>query len=1003
VESHGGIVNQFVGDEVLALFGIPVAHEDDPIRAVWAAIGLREMVRAASPDLEGRIGRPLRLHTGINTGLIVTHLGDARDGSFAITGTTVNIGSRLKDLAGDDEIVVGSETRALVADYFETEPMPAVTPKGMAREIVPARIIAPLSARTRFEVAERRGLTRYTGRESELALLGQKLTLAIQTQGQLVAVSGDPGLGKSRLLHEFRARLDRSQCTVLEGRCQPYGSSTPYLPLLGALRQAFGVREDASIPENRERAIASVRAHDPRLERFLPHYLHLLAIPSEEYRLPEVTEEVELRAALENALCEFVAAASRNRPAVLVLEDWHWSDGNSRSALRRLIGRCPSLRLLLVLSYRLGEFDPDWSDAENLTEIRLNALNPKDTERMIGSVLGVELVPMEIAARIHERTAGNPLFNEELCQALRDDGTVIVQDRRLVLTRPLSGPQLPQTIESVIQSRLDRLDKNALRTLRLASVIGPFFTWRLLSQLAGANALWRESLDRLIRRELIQEDERSGEPEFRFKHALTHWVVYESLLHLERQDLHVRVGKAIEELYADRIEEQAETLAYHFERGGNAELAVQYRELAARKATRSCAFTLACEHYRSAFAQLTGWPDTPGRLDRGLSIALRWANASQGEPSGELLKALESLLESIGQTGSPKALARILRHTGWCHLILGDFPQALRLLKSSWKLSRKLNDSNLTTQALNWLGRAYWAIERFLPAVEYLRNGLRALDASANSAEMSLSQAYLGMSLAHLGRFTAAQEQGQQALELARHIGNKGCESFARISLATTHAALGNWAHAKRLIHENLELSLAVGSTLPMNVAQFCLGEGEFHAGDREQGLRLMQQAIASGRAKGTRFMNRFQGYLAFCLARHGQLAEARESLEQHALAELGRSRSEVHALCARALLADAEAPAEPEAALKLVRDAIQLADELGLMPDRAQCRFRHAELLLQSGRTEPAATELKRAMDGFRSMEMQGWLELAERLRERTEPQPRSRGRAAAKNGTAP
>jgi class 3 adenylate cyclase len=333
VERHEGIVNQFVGDEVLALFGIPTAHEDDPVRAVKAAREIHDLVRQISPDVEERIGAKLRMHTGISTGLVVTHIRDIREGSYGITGDTVNIGARLASRAEADQILVGPETYNLIAPYFQTKTLEAVTVKGKTIPIIPYLVTGVSTVQTRFEAAKIRGLTAFTGREHEFTALYPCLEKTLTGKGQFVTVVGEAGLGKSRLTYEFRHSLNRLAITVLQGRCQTYGTSIPYFPHINALRRGLKLSDEDTPLELHEKAVSNVLAIDPSLEIYLPVYLHLLSIPSEVYPASHHLHGRELTNAILEALAAIFILSSQKQPMVLIFEDWHWVDEASDTAL----------------------------------------------------------------------------------------------------------------------------------------------------------------------------------------------------------------------------------------------------------------------------------------------------------------------------------------------------------------------------------------------------------------------------------------------------------------------------------------------------------------------------------------------------------------------------------------------------------------------------------------------------------------------------------------------
>jgi len=302
VERHGGLVNQFVGDEVVALFGIASAHEDDPVRAVRAALELHEMVREIAPEIEQRLGQPVRLHTGINTGLIVTH---SRDDRYGITGDAVNIGARLRALAKPDEILLSPDTERLTSAFFTTVPQTPVTLKGKRELVVPYCVVGKTQVSSRFEAAERRGLTPFTGRSHEIDTLNSCLNKALDGRGQLVTVGGEPGTGKSRLVFEFRRGLDLDHVLLLEARCQFFGRDVSYQPFIEVLRRRLQLNDIDNAEQLLETAITNVVAIDPELAKYLPHYLELLSIQNDKYRMPPKFEGDEKRRAFEEALAAF--------------------------------------------------------------------------------------------------------------------------------------------------------------------------------------------------------------------------------------------------------------------------------------------------------------------------------------------------------------------------------------------------------------------------------------------------------------------------------------------------------------------------------------------------------------------------------------------------------------------------------------------------------------------------------------------------------------------------
>jgi class 3 adenylate cyclase len=345
INRYEGFVEKFVGDAVMALFGVPKAHEDDPIRAIKAARELHDLVDAESPEVEKRIGQPISMHTGINTGLVVTGEVDMEKGTHGVAGDTINLAARLSSLAKAGEILVGPATYRQAEWYFIFEPLKRTKLKGKAEPLIPFRVVGETRAQTRFEAVEERGFTPYTGRKQELTTLHECIAKALPGKGQFVTVVGEAGIGKSRLLLEFRHSLDRNRITVLQGRCQSYGTDTPYLPIVNALRRGLDLREDDSSAQLLEKAVTNILATDPTLEPYLPYYLHLLSIPNNEYSMPKNLQGEEMRKSLQEALAAILILNTQHKPMVLILEDWHWADEASDLALKHLVSMIPSYPL----------------------------------------------------------------------------------------------------------------------------------------------------------------------------------------------------------------------------------------------------------------------------------------------------------------------------------------------------------------------------------------------------------------------------------------------------------------------------------------------------------------------------------------------------------------------------------------------------------------------------------------------------------------------------------
>lgn len=599
VESHGGIVSQFVGDEVLALFGIPATHEDDPRRAVRAALQLHELAHNMSAEVEGKIGRPLRMHTGIHSGLIVTSTRDQRDGTIGVTGDTVNTGARLKAFAPEDTILVSSETQRRIAPFFELEALRPVELKGKTLPMAPYRVLRESDIQTPFDAAELKGFTTHIGRQRELETLKSCFEKAALGNGQFVTVVGEAGVGKSRLLYEFHQALARDQFNALEGRCQPYGANSPYLPLVNALRRGLKLRADSSAEALLKSVEVNLNTIDPALRRYIPAFLHLLSIPSDAYALPKTLAGARLRQTLHEAFAAFLTRSASQKPLLFFLDDWHWADEASNAALTYLLGLIDRHPIMLVADYR-PELTRNWDGAANHTRIEIRPLNASESERMLRATLKVEDLPQGFSDLIHERTGGNPFFVEEICNNLSVEGVLRIQNGKAALTVRSDDLKLPSSVQAVISARLDRLDNEHREVLQLAAVIGKEFDRRLLERAFAEGNTLTPLLENLQRQGLVQQLRVLPEVTYAFKHALSQEVVYETLLIERRKEVHAQVGRAIEALYADRLEEHVEALAHHYDHGNVWDRAVEFQIRAGIKARQKFVLEAARSYFDRA-------------------------------------------------------------------------------------------------------------------------------------------------------------------------------------------------------------------------------------------------------------------------------------------------------------------------------------------------------------------------------------------------------------------
>ena len=520
-----GTINQYTGDGVMALFGAPLAHEDSPRRAVHAALGIQRAIRDVAHALQAERGLSLQMRIGINTGLVVVgKIGDDLRMDYTAVGDTTNLAARLQQMAPPGSVMISAATHQHVAGFFETRDLGETPVKGRA----PAHAFEVLRSRgrrTRFDVAVERGLTPLVGRERELSTLYERFREAKAGRGQVVGIAGEAGMGKSRLVLEFRRALAQAgeAVTWLEGHCISFGQASPFLPLIELLRENFQIDEFDGEPE----IIAKVE-HGMRrmgeLEAYIPAIRYLLSVDPGDPALAAM-EGAARRRHLFAAVRALSLRGAQLRPLVLVVEDLHWIDTSSEEFLTFLLDAVVGVPLLLLVTYRIG-YTPPFGSRSFYTTLTLHSFSEAETLALAGYILGMAQFPAELQTALMEKAEGVPLFIEEVTRTLLDLGVLQREDGTYRLVKNLSEVSVPDTIQGIIMARLDRLGEDGKRTVQLASVIGRQFLVRLLARVAGLSERLAGLLRELQALEIIYEQGLVPEPAYIFKHAVIQDVAY---------------------------------------------------------------------------------------------------------------------------------------------------------------------------------------------------------------------------------------------------------------------------------------------------------------------------------------------------------------------------------------------------------------------------------------------------------------------------------------------
>jgi class 3 adenylate cyclase/tetratricopeptide (TPR) repeat protein len=967
VHRYEGTINQFTGDGIMALFGAPIAHEDHAERAIHAALVIQAAMVAYGVTLAREQQIEFRMRIGLNSGTVVVgKIGDNLRMDYTAQGDTVNLAARLEQACQPGAVFVSEATRRLAAGAFTFQALPPLSVKGREAPVVAHEVTGLRERRARVDVATE--LTPLVGRERELAHLREALERVRQGRGEVVGIVGEAGVGKSRILFEFRRQLGQD-VLYLEGRCISYGQTIPLLPVVELVKRGFriveGDREDA-IRDKVDRGLRAIGA-DPRS---IPFLLSLLGVETDDAALRVVAAEARRRYTFE-ALRALTLAGSARRPIVFAVEDLHWVDPASQDFLRYLAENSTRAAVLILVTHRPG-YAPPWADRSYYSQIALAPLSEGESERVVESVLGVQSLPAAVKALVCQKAEGNPFYLEEITRSFVDTGILARADGGYVLARPVTPQDVPDTVQGVIMARIDRLADTRKRTIQTAAVIGREFAAHLLGRIADIQGRLEESLAELHALEFIYEKTLFPDLEYVFKHALVQDVAYGSLLKPRRRALHELVGRAIEELYADRLDEHIAELAHHFAQGEVWPKAFEYARRAGDRARAIFANREAIHFYTQALEAAARMSPLPGDADlmaiheaRGavwhlLSSydqavadfeAMQQAAARLGDrvKEGEALcnqagshwwrfsEAYKGLVEKCAreamviaeETGDERILARGLYSLAMVDQKAGALREADTKLLRSVEICRRRSLTGPLVTDLTWLGaHAGWRAE-YRPSIEYSREAAALAEAS------------------HDGFY----------------------ELVALCALCNAHVALGEWDVAFLILDEvrqkSRERENKYGIARSMNTA----GWIHHHLGDLRHSVDLNREALDFGRTARLgnpeiySTINLADDHLALgeIGAARGILTEAAERLRTGSFdSHLWRWQMGVALMFARLFLVEGDL----DRADTHVVEALRTVQRTESRRHLAEAHRIRGEIWLAAGRVGDAQAELRRALE---------------------------------------
>jgi class 3 adenylate cyclase/tetratricopeptide (TPR) repeat protein len=986
VHHFEGLVNEVRGDGIMALFGAPLAHEDHAMRACYAALRMQEAVKRHADEVRRREGLLVQIRVGINSGeVVVRSMGSDLRMEYSAVGRTTHMAARMEQLAAPGTIQITGETLRLAEGFVQVTALGPVPVKGLVEPVEVFELMGVGTARTRFQAAARRGLTRFVGRNAELEQLRDALDRASQGRGQVVAVVGEPGVGKSRLFWEFTHSHRLQGWLVLESTSVSYGKATSYLPVIELLKGYFKVQQQDELREIREKVTGKLLTLDESLKPLLPALLTLLDVPVDDTQWDTLDPAQRRRRTLD-AIRQLLLREARERPLLLIFEDLHWIDGETQALLDNMVDSLPAARLLLLVNYR-PEYGHAWGSKTYYRQLRIDPLPPEGADELLDELLGADSTLRPLKRLLVERTEANPLFLEESVRSLVETEALVGERGAYRLTRPTERLAIPATVQAILAARIDRLIPEAKRLLQAAAVIGKDVALPLLLAIADApEHEVRDDVTRLQAAEFLYEVRLFPDLEYTFKHALTHEVAYQGLLQDRRRDLHARVTEAIERLAAERIAEQSARLAHHALQGELWEKAVAYLHQAGLRALERGANGEAVSYLEQALGTLRHLPEAQRKSELAIDIRIELRNAllplGDWMRMGDHLQAAEVLARSLGDQLRLGQIATLMMFQ---LRVTGDYDASLKFGHEALTIARTLGYRSIEVIATHYLGQTHTAWGEYSEAAKLLARNI-GLDGKLRSERLGTpviqSAAFeysLALALAHLGRFDEAIGHGETAVRIAEETDHPLTLFFGLLHLGWVHLIRGDLPRAARILERSLHLGRTWQFVDRTPDVAASLGAAYARTGRTEEALALVAGAVKAFRARQghvapfTILLNAGWAYLAA-----GRIDEATSSARE--VLALTRRRGargiEAHAL---SLTADIATASDAENAEGYYREALALAERRGMRPQVAHCHFGLGKLHRRRGDREQAQEHLTSATAMYRDMGMTYWREQAE------------------------
>ncbi|MGB7292191.1 MAG: adenylate/guanylate cyclase domain-containing protein [Thermodesulfobacteriota bacterium] len=973
-----GTVNQFLGDGFMALFGAPIAHEDHAIRAIHSALAIQNAMTVYTGELKKDRDIEFKMRVGINTGTVVVgNIGDDLKMDYTALGDTVNLASRMEQLAPPGRITIAEDTYKLVRDHFNFRSLGPLDIKGKKKPVSVYEVIEPRKEeKTRLEISKELGFTKFIGREREIEVLRDSFAKSMGGSGQVVTIVGDAGIGKSRLLFEFRKLLDDENMLYLEGRCISYGKSISYLPVIDIIKKRFLVDKLDTEKTIRKKIEKGIRNIDPGLEVGVPFLYDILSIETDAPLLKNLDLRDKRKRTIE-ALKNINLADSNLRPLVVAVENLHWIDGASEEFLTFLIDNIPSSKIMLILTSRPG-YRAKWSEKSYHIQIAPSRLLDREVEEMIKSILDSEKATGELIKLVTGKADGIPFYVEEIIKSFREAGIVVRRDEGYSVNKQISDVDVPDTIQDIIMARIDRLKENHKRTIQYASVIGRMFSYKLLKETMEIGDELLNYLNDLKGLELVYERGIFPELEYRFKHSLTQDVAYNSLLIKKRKELHGKIGEIIEDLYGDKLEENYELLGYHYGRSTRDEKAVDYLTLAGDKSAKIYSSEDAIGYYEEALTKLDNMPDSRINKEKRVDIFIKQARVMRllGRFK-EHIKTLEENLPIVEELGDQDRLAEYYFKMGFYYSVMGSTEDAIKYCTKSIELAELTKNERIIGLASVPQGYNYWYKGESKKAIPIVKKGVRILEKLGDHYWLGMSFQAIGACYWHTGDWDKSINYMQKLLKKSEEVSDVNLLSLAYWSIGRTHLDKGEWDVGIDYCKKCLDTS---PTPLFAVFGLGFLGYGYCKKGEWERGIKDLEKAIQQSRDFGLGHQQaQFSAFLAEAYLSIDERDKALERIKS--TLEISKESGFRHLEgMAYRVLGEIYGGTDFNKAKNYIEDSIRILKEIGAKNELAKSYLSLGRLYKEKGEKDKAKKYATQALHIFEKL---GTLHEPEKARE--------------------